>query len=107
MKKLLVIVASLALSLSLFSAEEGKTVTLKGTGLCAKCSLQETKSCTNALQVTNKKTGKVRTYLMTENMEHGKFFCKGKTENHLVTGGVKREDGKLMLTPSSVKQKEG
>jgi hypothetical protein len=107
MKKLLVIVASLALSLSLFSAEEGKTVTLKGTGLCAKCSLQETKSCTNALQVTNKKTGKVRTYLMTENMEHGKFFCKGKTENLLVTGGVKREDGKLMLTPSSVKQKEG
>ena len=106
MKKLLIIVASIALSLSLYAAEE-KVVKLTGTGLCAKCSLHETESCTNALQVTNKKSGKTRTYLMTENMEHGKFFCKGKTENLLVTGVVKKEDGKLMLIPSSVKQKEG
>ena len=106
MKKLLIIVASIALSLSLYAAEE-KVVKLTGTGLCAKCSLNETEKCTNALQVTNKKSGKVRTYLLTENMEHGKFFCKGKTENLLVTGVVKREDGKLMLIPSSVKQKKG
>lgn len=106
MKKLLVIVASLVLSLSLFSAEK-KERTFKGTGLCAKCSLHETESCTNALQVTNKKTGKTRTYLLTENMEHGKFFCKGKTENLLVTGVVKKEDGKMVIVPSAVKQKEG
>ena len=103
MKKLLVIVASIALSLSLY-AEEEKKVTLEGTGMCAKCSLGETKSCTNALQVKGK-DGKVQTYLFTENMAHGKFFCQGKTENLLVTGVVKKEDGKLMIVPAAVKEK--
>lgn len=104
MKKLLILVASIAFSLPLFAAKD-KVVTLEGTGLCGKCSLGETEKCTNALQVTGK-NGKVKTYLMTANMEHGKFFCKGKTENLLVTGVVKKEDGKLMIVPSAVKEKE-
>jgi len=105
MKKLLIIVASIALSLPLFAKEE-KTVTLEGTGLCAKCSLKQTDSCTNALQVKGK-DGKILTYLFTENISHGKLFCKGKTENLLVTGVVKKEDGKLMIVAASVKEKEG
>jgi len=105
MKKLLILVASLALSLPLMAGEQ-KTVTLEGTGLCAKCSLSETESCTNALQVKGE-DGKVLTYLLTENMAHGKYFCKGKTENLLVTGAVKKEDGKLMIVPTAVKEKEG
>lgn len=103
MKKLMILVASLAFSLPLL-AEEKKTVTLEGTGLCAKCSLSETDSCTNALQVKGK-DGKIMTYLFTENMAHGKYFCQGKTENLLVTGVVKKEDGKLMIVPAAVKEK--
>ena len=103
MKKLIILVASLAFSLPLL-AEEKKTVTLEGTGLCAKCSLSETDSCTNALQV-KRKDGKIMTYLFTENMAHGKYFCGGKTENLLVTGVVKKEDGKLMIVPAAVKEK--
>jgi len=104
MKKLIVLIASIALSLPLL-AGEGKEVTLEGTGLCAKCSLGEAEKCTNALQVKGK-DGKVMTYLFTENMAHGKYFCQGKTENLLVTGVVKKEDGKLMIVPAAVKEKE-
>ena len=101
----MILIASLALTLPLLAGEK-KTVTLEGTGLCAKCSLSETDSCTNALQVKDKE-GKVKTYFLTENMAHGKYFCKGKTENLLVTGVVKKEDGKLLIVPAAVKEKEG
>ncbi len=104
MKKLMIIIASIAFSLPLFAKEE-KTVTLEGTGLCAKCSLAETEKCTNALQVEGK-NGKVKTYLFTANMEHGKYFCKGETANLLVTGVVKKEDGKLLIVPAAVKVKD-
>lgn len=103
MKKLFILVASIALTLPLLA--EDKEVTLEGTGLCAKCSLGETEKCTNALQVKGK-NGKVETYLFTKNMEHGAYFCQGKTENLLVTGVVKKEDGKLLIVPTAVKEKE-
>ena len=104
MKKLMIIIASIAFSLPLF-AEEEKTVTLEGTGLCAKCSLAETEKCTNALQVKGE-DGKIQTYIFTANMEHQKYFCKGETANLLVTGVVKKKDGKLMIVPASVKVKD-
>ncbi len=104
MKTFMILVASIAFSLPLL-AGEGKEVTLEGTGLCAKCSLGEAEKCTNALQVKGK-DGKVMTYLFTENMAHGKYFCQGKTENLLVTGVVKKEDGKLLIVPAAVKEKE-
>ena len=74
MKKLMILVASLAFSLPL-QAEEKKTVTLEGTGLCAKCSLSETDSCTNALQVKGK-DGKIMTYLFTEIWLTGNISAK-------------------------------
>lgn len=104
MKKLLVIFASLALALGAFAAEK-KERTIKGTGLCAKCALSMTDSCTNAVQTKNKE-GKTMTYLLTTKDDHGKYFCKGKTENMIVKGTVERKDGKLMLTPSSIKVKD-
>jgi hypothetical protein len=103
MKKLLILIASIAFSLPLLA--EDKEVTLEGTGLCAKCSLGEAEKCTNALQVKGK-DGKVKTYLLTKNLEHGAYFCQGKTENLLVTGVVKKEDGKLLIVPTAVKEKE-
>ena len=104
MKKLIALTALLALPFALF-AGEGKEVSLEGTGLCAKCSLKQTESCTNALQVT-KKDGSIATYIFTENMKHGAHFCKGKTEGLTVTGVVTKKDGKLMLKPTAVEKKD-
>ncbi|MBT5902755.1 MAG: hypothetical protein HOH58_11695 [Opitutaceae bacterium] len=104
MKKLLILAAAFGLSCGLYAADakEAKVVKLTGTAMCAKCELGEAEKCTNALQVTNKKNGKVRTYTFTANMEHGKYFCQGTTEGVKVTGTVERKDGKLLLTPKTV-----
>ena len=103
MKKLLILILSVAFSLPLLA--DNQEITLEGTGLCAKCSLGEAEKCTNALQVKGK-DGKLKTYLLTKNLEHGAYFCQGKTENLLVTGVVKNEDGKLLIVPTAVKEKE-
>ena len=106
MKKLLSIVTILAFATGLY-AEEAKVVTLKGTGTCAKCNLGTADKCTNVLQVTNKKTDKVRTYTFAKNVKHGAFFCKGETAGLKVKGTVAKVDGKLILTASSVEKTEG
>jgi len=102
MKTLIALGIAFTLSLSAF-ADEGKEVTLKGTGLCAKCSLKETDSCTNALQVKND-AGELKTYIFTENMKHGAHFCKGSTPGLVVKGTVAKKDGKFLLTPKSVEK---
>ena len=104
MKYLVSILTALGLALSAF-AGEGKEVTLNGTGMCASCTLKIADSCTNALQVKGE-DGKIATYLFTENMKHGEYFCSGKTENLIVKGLVEKKDGKLMLKPVSVEKKE-
>ena len=104
MKKLLILTAAFGISCGLYAAE-AKEVKLTGTAMCAKCELGEAEKCTNALQVTNKKTGKVRTYTFTANMEHGKYFCQGTTEDLVVTGKMVKKDGKKMITATSVEKK--
>ncbi len=104
MKKLLSITAALTLALPIF-AGEAKEVTLKGTGMCASCTLKVADSCTNALQV-KAEDGNIKTYIFTENMKHGAYFCSGKTENLIVKGLVAKKDGKLTLKPISVEKKE-
>lgn len=104
MKKLLILAAAFGLSCGLYAAE-AKEVKLTGTAMCGKCELGEMDTCTNVLQVKNKKNDKVRTYTFTANMEHGKLFCKGTTEGVKVTGTVEKVDGKLMLTPATVMKK--
>lgn len=106
MKKLIALTVLITLPFALFAGEKGKEVTLEGTGLCAKCTLKQAESCTNALQVT-KKDGNIATYIFTENMKHGAYFCKGKTEGLVVKGKVTKKDSELMLTPTSVEKKEG
>jgi hypothetical protein len=72
-----------------------KEVTLVGTGLCAKCSLNETSECQNALVV--KKDGKEEVYLLTANAVSEDFhdnICK-ESKPMKVTGVVKEtKDGK-------------
>ncbi len=107
MKKLISIIALLAFATGLYAGDKAKTVTLNGTGTCAKCSLGIAEKCTNVLQVKNKNNDKVRTYLFAKNLEHGAYFCKGKTAGLTVKGTVAKVDGKLVLTASSVEKTEG
>ena len=77
--------------------------TIKGDGTCAKCSLGQTASCQNAIQV--KKDGKTVTYYMVANDVAKKFHgnvCQGSKKVQ-AKGTVAKEGGKMMLTASSVK----
>ena len=59
------------------AADEGKKVTITGTGKCAKCALHETKSCQNAITVDE--NGKKVTYYLTHNKVSKDFhehICK-------------------------------
>src|SRR3989442_15774895 len=87
-----------------FAAEEkGKEVTLKGTILCAKCALKETKKCTTAIQV--KENGKDVVYYFDDKGAKETYHeevCGGARKEGTVTGVVHKHDGKLMIKPSKV-----
>ena len=104
MKKLVLILAGFAFSTGLY-AGEAKEVTLEGTGMCAKCELGTSSKCTNVLQVG--KGDDVKTYTFTKNVKHGDYFCQATTPGLVVKGKVEMVDGKMMLTASSVEEKEG
>ena len=100
MRKLfpLLAVAVLFSGLTLVVARETKTIT--GDGKCAKCSLQETDSCQNAVEV--EEGGKTVTYYVVDNDLSKKFhktsgICKA-TKKVKVTGEVKEVDGKMQIT---------
>ena len=92
----------LALGLSTSALAEDKTVTLTGTGMCAKCELKETKKCQNAVQV--EKAGKKTTYYLDENDVSKKFhdnLCQG-TAKVKATGTVEEKDGKMQFTAKKI-----
>ena len=93
---------------SLVVAEESKEVTLSGTLLCAKCSLnkEDATKCQSVLVVEGDKAGEY--YLVknevTETFGH---VCKG-SKAATVTGLVEEKDGKMWLTASKMETpKEG
>jgi len=91
----------LALATSSFAAD-GKEVTVKGDGKCAKCALKETDECQNVIQT--KEDGKTVTYYLAKNDISKKFHknvCK-TTEKVTATGTVKEVDGKKELTASKI-----
>ena len=96
-------VAGLVFALATTSfAAEGKEVTVKGEGKCAKCSLKETKECQNVIQ-TEKDGKKVNYYLVANDVSkefHGKL-CK-ETKKVTATGTVKEVEGKLQMTPTKM-----
>ena len=105
MKKLLVVIVGLAFTSGLYALET-RVRTWEGTGTCGKCNLETAEKCTNVLKITSRK-GKELTLYCAKNLEHGEFFCKGETEGLVAEGFVKRIDGKLILTATSVEKKEG
>jgi hypothetical protein len=107
MNKSLRLAFAFAMALSaaaLFGAEKKQQQTFTGKAMCAKCELNQTDSCQTALQVTGA-DGKTTTYLLADNKVakdfHGKI-CKTTLENVKVTGRVKTEDGKQVITASKI-----
>ena len=83
-------------------ADEPKEVTLTGEGKCAKCAMHEGDKCQNALQI--KEDGKTVTYYLAQNKVSKSFheeLCK-ESKKITVTGKVKEEDGKKILTASKI-----
>ncbi len=101
MKALQALAFTFLLPLPAFASD---TVTLTGTAMCGKCEMKEAPKCQNVLKVADGETTTI--YYMTENLEHGKLFCKGTKAGVTVTGTVEEVDGKQMLTPTSVKAPE-
>ncbi len=83
--------------------DAGKEVTITGTMVCGKCTLHETKTCQNVVQV--QKDGKTVNYYLKQNdvseAAHS-AVCHGDSEKVTVTGTVKEKDGKQILTPSKI-----
>ncbi|MBH55095.1 MAG: hypothetical protein CMI18_12220 [Opitutaceae bacterium] len=104
MKNLLLIIAASAFSTVLF-AGEANTVTLEGTGTCAKCSLKTADSCTNVLEVAGT-DGKPVIFEFAKNIEHGAYFCRSRTPGLVVKGTIQQVDGKLVLAATSVENKD-
>jgi hypothetical protein len=87
----------------LFASDASKEVTITGSMVCGKCTLHETKSCQNVVQV--EKDGKTVNYYLKQN-EASKTahepICGGSSEKVTVTGTVKEKDGKEMMTPTKI-----
>jgi hypothetical protein len=78
-------------------------VTLNGEMHCAKCTLHEADKCQNVLKVTE--GGKETKYYLAENPtahDNHKMVCKAPAPA-TVTGQVKEEGGKKVLTASAIK----
>lgn len=104
MKKLKLMLALLA-GLAIVSATTAlaEETTITGNMVCGKCTLHETESCQNVVQVTE--DGKTVNYYLKHNAvskdAHG-AICHGETEKVTVTGTVKEKDGKKMMTPTKI-----
>ena len=80
-----------------------KEVTITGNMVCGKCTLHETKSCQNVVQV--EKDGKTVNYYLKENdvsKAAHEPICGGSSEKVTVTGTVTEKDGKEIMTPTKI-----
>jgi hypothetical protein len=91
------------LAMSVLGQDKNKEVTLKGTLLCAKCSLGKTAECTTAIQV--KEGDKTVTYYLDDKgagEEHHEPICGGAKKEGTVTGKVEEKNGQKYIKPSKV-----
>ena len=101
---LLFLVAGLLLAVSTSRLQaDTKEVTVTGSMVCGKCTLHETASCQNVIQV--QQDGKTVKYYLTKNdvsdAMHGDV-CHGDSKQVTATGTVTEKDGKEMLTVSKL-----
>ena len=105
LKLILALVAGLALAGTALTtqAAESKETTITGNMVCGKCTLHETKSCQNVVQVTEN-GATVNYYLKHNDLSKAQHeaVCHGDSEKVTVTGTVKEKDGKKILTPTKI-----
>ena len=81
-------------------------ITKTGEGKCAKCSLKETDACQNVVVV--EEDGKTVSYYLAPNKTskdyHKSSGICSKTVKTTVTGELKEEDGKKVITASKVEK---
>ena len=95
--------AVVLVAFAVIAEDKTKDVTLKGTLLCAKCSLNQTSECTTAIQV--KEGDKLVTYLLDDKgagEEHHEPICGGARKEGTVMGTVQERDGKKYIKPKNV-----
>lgn len=89
-------------------ADDKKEVTLKGTMVCGKCTLQVCKKCTNVLQV--KEGDKTVDYFIEDKGNKEKYhkaICPPESKQDAeVTGTVSEKDGKKWIKPTKVDVKK-
>lgn len=97
----------MVLSIGYQAEAQDKEATLKGTILCARCALKETKKCTTAILVKEKEKDVV--YYFDDRgtkEEYHEAVCGGDRKAGLVTGQISKKDGKNWIRPSKVKYSE-
>lgn len=90
---------------SFAAAGDGKEVTISGEAKCAKCALDETEECQNAIEATE--NGQKVTYYLAQN-DVSKAFHKNVCQSSaqvVATGTVEVKDGKHILTASKIEKK--
>ena len=102
LKLMLALLAGLAIvgATTALAAEE---TTITGNMVCAKCTLHETDTCQNVVQVSQ--DGKTVNYYLKQNKvskEAHAPICHGDSEKVTVTGTVKEKDGKKTMTPTKI-----
>ena len=101
MKNLLNIAALVVLGLFAAQADDGKKVSLNGTGACAKCELKKSDSCQNVIQV--KEGDKTTTYYLTGDVSKAfhKNLCSSTAKIH-VEGTCTKHGDKLEVAVSKI-----
>ena len=85
-------------------AEEGKK-TLKGTITCAKCDLKKEKACATVIVVKDGEKETVYYFDKEGGKKHHKAICT-EPKKGTVTGTVKKEGEKMVVTVEDVKFEE-
>lgn len=90
--------------------DKAKETKLTGTLVCAACSLNQTKACTNALQVKAADGKAVVTYYLNDKGNREPFHAEvcggGKLEGVTVYGTVVEKDGKKTINATKVEVKK-
>jgi predicted ATPase len=107
LKLSLALIAGLAFADAAFTAlaDDAKSTTITGNMVCGKCTLHETASCQNVIQV--EKDGKTVNYYLAKNDVSNALHedvCHGDTEKVTATGTVTEKDGKEILTATKLEK---
>jgi hypothetical protein len=105
LKFTLTLLAGLAFAGAPAFADDATTTTIIGNMVCGKCTLHETASCQNVIQVTT--DGKTVNYYVTKNEISDALHedvCGGDSEKVTATGTVTEKDGKEILTATKLEK---